>query len=160
MTDADLLDSVISYPLSIVNILVSAGLIHVYLYPKKYTGWKSGVKASLPVAIFFFVSNVYLTVTPFIPPAEGAKRIYESLPYYIHCIAGLCVFVAGAIYWALWARFFPWLGGYRLVQETVIGEDGWSRTVINKVPVAKTVKSEAITDPWPLIAVKKWWQSG
>ena len=116
------------------------------------------------MAIFFFLSNIYLVVSPFVPPTGEGESIYTSLPYYVHCLAGLGVFVLGAIYWAFWAKFFPWLGGYRLVQEPVIGEDGWSRTVINKVPISKDVKevvdesdatSDTVTESGLFVRLKK-----
>ncbi|KAL1959714.1 hypothetical protein VTO42DRAFT_1300 [Malbranchea cinnamomea] len=147
----------ISYPLSVVNLLVSAGLTYIYLYPKKYPDWCSPIRASLPITLFFCASNVYLAIAPFIPPPSDGQNVYTTLPYYIHCIGGLAVFAVGALYWVFWAKVLPYMGGYRLRQETVVGEDGWSRTVFHKVPAAKhDTRSEIGLDL--LTFMKKWWQ--
>src|SRR5688500_5751742 len=104
--------SMISYPLSVVNLLVSAGLIHIYLFPSRYPGWAPGIRATLPVTFFFFLSNIYLTVAPFLPPPTPKDNIYVNLPYYVHCLAGLGVFVVGALYWVMWLKVLPWMKIY------------------------------------------------
>ena len=85
----------------------------------------------------------------------------------MHCLAGLGVFFVGAIYWLLWARVIPWLRGYRLSQEGVIGQDGWSRTVIKKVPVKAPSLEDDISvgdrgdsyAHWVMEGMRKWWPS-
>lgn len=51
----------------------------------------------------------------------------------------------------------------------MIGEDGWSRTVINQVPISKDVKvvedesdatSDTVAESRLLVTLKKWWQGG
>lgn len=144
----------ISYPLSVVNILVSGGLIHIYVYPSRYPDWAPGIRASLPVTIFFLMSNVYLTIAPFVPPAEAKDNIYETLPYYTHCLAGLGVFVLGAIYWFAWAKVLPWLMVYDIAEEKVEDEDGWTRTYAVRVPSEKKGRlSEDRVDP----EREEWW---
>lgn len=34
------------------------------------------------LAIFFFLSNVFLLIVPLIPPSAGYE-VYEHLPYYV-----------------------------------------------------------------------------
>lgn len=126
--------NVISYPLAIVNIFVSAGLIWLYLHRAAYS-WNPPFRASLPVAIFFLLSNLYLAIAPFIPPDTPDQNVYSDLPYYLHCIIGLGILAAGGVYWVLWAKVLPKLGGYRLVREVVVGEDGWSRNAFKYVKV-------------------------
>ena len=53
--------------------------------------------------------------------------MYESLPYYLHCLVGTGVILAGGVYWLVWAKLLPWLGGYKLKKEVFIQEDGWTR---------------------------------
>ena len=87
------------------------------------------------MTVFFFLSNVYLVIAPYIPPSDG-QSVYEELPYYLHCVVALGLFGAGAIYYIVWAVLLPKLGGYALVKETVVDADGWSRSVFTQVPLA------------------------
>lgn len=128
--------NLISYPLSIVNIFVSAGLIYIYVTKaRNFPDWAPGIRATLPVTIFFFLSNIYLTVAPYIPPDEG-NNVYKTLPYYLHCVVALGIFGFGALYWIVWTIILPYFGRYVLVRQTVIDADGWSRSVFTHVPVA------------------------
>ncbi|KAL1954087.1 hypothetical protein VTO42DRAFT_1775 [Malbranchea cinnamomea] len=117
--------NVISYPLAIVNVFVAGALIHLYLHRQKYQ-WFPPFRATLPVAILFLLSNIYLTVAPFVPPTED-QNVYESLPYYLHCVVGIGIIVAGGIYWIFWAQLIPRIRGYRLEREVIVQDDGWTR---------------------------------
>lgn len=75
-------------------------------------------------------------VAPFVPPSEG-QNVYAHLPYYLHCVVGIGIIVAGAVYWLVWAVILPKIGGYELVKEYQIGADGWSRNVFARRPVVK-----------------------
>ncbi|KAL4773855.1 amino acid/polyamine transporter I [Aspergillus nidulans var. acristatus] len=135
--------NLISYPLAIVNVFVSAGLVYIYLTKEKnFPNWAPGIRATLPVTIFFCLSNIYLVVAPYIPPSAG-QSVYEELPYYLHCVVALGIFALGAIYYLVWAVAMPRLGGYVLVKETVVDADGWSRSVFTKMPVSR-VKDEGL----------------
>ncbi|KAK2773072.1 hypothetical protein FQN52_004720 [Onygenales sp. PD_12] len=122
--------NVISYPLSIINTFVAGALIHLYIHREKYN-WRPPVSATLPVIIFFLLSNMYLVIAPFVPPEEG-QNVYEQLPYYLHCVVGIAIVLSGGIYWLIWAQLMPKLGGYTLQQEVVLQEDGWSRSVFTR----------------------------
>ncbi|KAL4984287.1 amino acid/polyamine transporter I [Aspergillus falconensis] len=129
--------NLISYPLAIVNVFVSAGLVYIYLTKEKnFPNWAPGIRATLPVTIFFCLSNIYLVVAPYIPPSAG-QSVYEELPYYLHCVVALGIFALGAVYYLVWAVAMPRLGGYVLVKETVVDADGWSRSVFTKMPVSR-----------------------
>ncbi|CAL1710391.1 unnamed protein product [Somion occarium] len=116
--------NLISYPLAIVNVFVSAGLVYLYLNAKRLN-WNPPFRATLPVVILFLLSNIYLVIAPYIPP--DGDNVYNELPYYLHCVVGLGIFAVGAIYWLLWTIVLPKIGGYRLVVKTTLGSDGWSR---------------------------------
>ncbi|KAK2809986.1 hypothetical protein FQN50_003400 [Emmonsiellopsis sp. PD_5] len=122
--------NVISYPLSIINTFVAGALIHLYIHREKYN-WRPPVSATLPVIIFFLLSNMYLVIAPFVPPEEG-QNVYEQIPYYLHCVVGIAIVLSGGIYWLIWAQLMPKLGGYTLEQEVVLQEDGWSRSVFTR----------------------------
>lgn len=125
----------ISYPLSVINVFVAAGLIHLYLNPfsihRNPQQWAPPFRCSLPIAIFFLLSNIYLVIAPFVPPTDGAS-VYVSLPYWIHTVVGIGILLSGAVYWTFWAKLLPTLGGYELIRESVIGDDGWSNNVFTR----------------------------
>ncbi|KAL4947543.1 amino acid/polyamine transporter I [Aspergillus filifer] len=130
--------NLISYPLALVNVFVSAGLIYIYILPAhtralKFPTWSPSIRATLPVTAFFCLSNIYLVIAPYIPPSAG-QSVYEQLPYYLHCVVALGIFGAGGIYYLVWAVLLPWAGGYVLVRETVVDEGGWSRSLFRRVP--------------------------
>jgi len=132
----NLILNVISYPLSVINALVSGGLIYVYFHKTSYV-WYPPVKATVPVVGFFFISNIFLVIAPFIKPTEG-QNIYETMPYYTHCLIGIGILVAGVIYWLVWAVIAPKLGHYRLVRETYTDElAGWERNRFRRVPLSE-----------------------
>ena len=126
--------SLISYPLAIVNTFVAIGLIWLYLHRQSW-GWNPPFKATLPVVIFFFLSNLFLVFVPYAPPEEG-QSIYESMPYWTHNVVALGIFAAGGVYWVVWTKILPKIGKYQLVREIVIDEiDGWERNIFVKKPL-------------------------
>lgn len=117
----------ISYPLAIVNSFVALGLIYLYFHRHTWN-WNPPFRATLPVAIFFFLSNVYLVIAPFVPPSDATDSVYESLPYYLHCVVGWGIIALGGVYWLIWAIIAPKLGGYVLEREEYTDDrDGWER---------------------------------
>jgi len=76
--------SVASYPLSLINTLISAGLLYIHLRPKAMLGlgWNPPFRAYTAAVWLFFVSNVFLIIVPFIPPAPGYE-VFEHIPYYV-----------------------------------------------------------------------------
>ncbi|OAA33492.1 Amino acid/polyamine transporter I [Moelleriella libera RCEF 2490] len=126
--------NLISYPLAIINVFVAGALIHLYRH-REARAWYPPIRATLPVAVFFLLSNIYLVVAPFVPPESG-QSVYESLPYWIHCVVGFGVLLVGALYWLIWAVLLPRIGRYELVKETVVDDiDGWESTHFYKRPL-------------------------
>ncbi|KAI8931087.1 hypothetical protein NX059_012098 [Plenodomus lindquistii] len=130
--------NVISYPLAIVNVFVAGALVHLYLNRSKWN-WNPPFSATLPVAIFFLLSNIYLVVAPFVPPTDG-NSVYETLPYWLHCVVGFGIIFAGGVYWLVWAIMLPKIGNYTLVREEVVDDiDGWERHIFRRVPNGRTL---------------------
>ncbi|KAH7014452.1 amino acid/polyamine transporter I [Microdochium trichocladiopsis] len=125
------ISNLISYPLAIVNTFTAAGLVHLYLNRAAWK-WNPPFSATLPVVVFFMLSNIYLVIAPFVPPEEDGS-VYEELPYWIHCVVGFGIIFAGGVYWLIWAVVLPKLGGYRLEREVVVDDiDGWERNLFIK----------------------------
>ncbi|OKP15224.1 High-affinity methionine permease [Penicillium subrubescens] len=123
---------------NVLSVLFSqgrGGLIYIYLNRStKYPNWNPGIRATLPVTVFFLLSNVYLVIAPYVPPDAG-QNVYEQLPYYLHCVVALGLFAFGALYYVVWAVLLPRWGGYVLVKESVVDADGWSRSVFTRLPL-------------------------
>lgn len=117
-----------------VNSFVALGLIWLYTHREQYN-WYPPFRATLPVVVFFFLSNVYLVIAPFVPPDSPEQNVYEHLPYWLHCVIGIGIILAGGVYWVFWAVVLPKLGGYRLEKQTITANDGWSRNLFVKVPL-------------------------
>ncbi|OAQ97869.1 hypothetical protein LLEC1_05963 [Akanthomyces lecanii] len=134
--------NLISYPLAIINTFVGAGLVYLYRNRER-RGWYPPFKATLPVAAFFCLSNVYLVVAPFVPPSEG-QNVYENLPYWIHCVVGFGVLGAGGVYWLIWTKILPKIGRYELVRETYVDDiDGWERSRFVTKPLGTSRHAES-----------------
>ncbi|PFH51062.1 hypothetical protein AMATHDRAFT_143364 [Amanita thiersii Skay4041] len=127
----------ITYPLSIINATISFGIIYLHFRPptppspsststssscsaSPYPPWSKLTPPSLLAALFFGLANTFLFIVPLTPPPPRGEP-YKRLPYWTHALAGWAVFGIGAVYWLLWARVLPWLGGYRLERSVLRG---------------------------------------
>ena len=114
------------YPLSIINFLVVAGLF--------YLRWKEPqvprpFKVWWPVAFFFLVGQAFQLVAPFVRPPGGKGD--TSLPYWLSSVVGIAILLGGVVYWAIWQKILPAIGGYTLVPEHSVLADG-TRVVVYK----------------------------
>ncbi|CDO75763.1 hypothetical protein BN946_scf184921.g39 [Trametes cinnabarina] len=81
-----------SYPLALINMFVSGGLLFIHLpdrwLSKSLKGlrasyaWHPPFKAWTLVVLFFFLSNIFLVAVPLMPPSHG-YQVYEYLPYWV-----------------------------------------------------------------------------
>lgn len=79
-------------------------------------GWKS----PHILTVIYVLANAFLAIVPFIPPNERST----GYPHYVFPIVGVGVLLLGAVYWVLWAKVRPRLGGYKIVAERTVLEDG------------------------------------
>lgn len=56
----------------------------------------------------------------------------------LHVFTGFAISQIGLIYWYVYYRWLPRRGGYRIVREQMIQEDGVSRNVMRKVPLVES----------------------
>lgn len=99
---------------------MAAGLI--YLQFKKSENWSSPWHTYLPVTLLFLAMNVFLAIVPFIPPTGSWDA--EGYPYYIFPVVGVGVLILGGIYWTVWTKVLPSIGGYKVVAERSVTDDG------------------------------------
>ncbi|KAF2834297.1 high-affinity methionine permease-like protein [Patellaria atrata CBS 101060] len=124
-----------TYPGAWINSFVAIGLI--YLQYNKKENWTSPFHSYLPVTVLYFLLNVFLAIVPFIKPDGGSN--VEGYPYYVFPVVGVGVLLLGVVYWAVWTKVLPRIGGYRIVGERKILEDGAEVVRYRKVPVKKNL---------------------
>jgi hypothetical protein len=71
-------------------MFISAGLLYIHSRPEAASGWNPPFRAYTIAIRFFFVSNVFLVVAPWIPPAPG-YQVYERIPYYVSKLCGFTI---------------------------------------------------------------------
>lgn len=84
----------------------------------------------------WFLSNIFLVLVPFIPP-EGSWTA-DGYPYYVFPVVGVGVLLLGAVYWGIWTKVLPRVGGYKIVAERKFDESGAEVVRYKKVEVKKT----------------------
>ncbi|KAI1322593.1 amino acid/polyamine transporter I [Xylariaceae sp. FL0255] len=121
-----------TYPGAWVNGFVSAGLI--YLHYKKSERWVSPWHSYLPIIIIYLLAMIFLAVTPFIPP-NGGNLSPDGYPYYVFPVVGVGVLLLGAFYWVCWTKVWPAIGGYKIVANRIIDENGVEAIRYEKVKI-------------------------
>ncbi|EWC44884.1 hypothetical protein DRE_00943 [Drechslerella stenobrocha 248] len=129
-----------TYPGAWTGAFVVGGLI--YLQLRKAENWSSPWHTFLPVSILYLVTNVFLMIIPFVPPDGPISA--GGYPYYVFPIVGIAVILLGVVYWALWTKIWPKIGGYKVVAEKTIGPDGEEVVRYLKVKVGR--HGENVTD--------------
>ncbi|KAK0388951.1 hypothetical protein NLU13_2528 [Sarocladium strictum] len=124
--------SLYTYPGVWINTFVTLGLL--YLQWTKSEGWSSPWHTYLPVSVLYILASVFMIVVPFIPPEEGSWNA-EGYPYYVFPIVGVAVLLLGVLWWVVWNRILPRLGGYRIVAERTFDEVGAEVVRYRKVTV-------------------------
>ena len=126
--------NLISYPMNIINFAISVGLLWIYYQKRQGTiQWNPPIRAGYIVTTFFALVNLYLIICPYIPPSHG-ESVYESAPYYIHCVVTWGIFAIGGVYYLFWTQILPRIHHYTLDTKDVLGEDGFWKVKIVKVP--------------------------
>lgn len=125
--------NVISYPLSIINAVISFGIVYLAWRPKE--DWPKQNIFVLATAAFFGAANVFLFIVPLTPPPATAEP-YKTMPYWTHAVGGWAVFGLGLIYWVFWAVLLPRAFGYKLKRVEEVGQDGLIRNTFKKVKLA------------------------
>ncbi|KAG2055913.1 amino acid transporter [Suillus hirtellus] len=108
------------YPQQIINFFIVIGLF--YLRWKK-PGAVRPFKVWWPLAVFFLAAAVFLLVAPFLRPPGGVGDT-PPLPYYLYCLVGIAIMLAGVLYWAVWRIVLPKVFGYKLVPRKEKLDDG------------------------------------
>ncbi|KAI0130205.1 amino acid transporter-like protein [Xylariales sp. AK1849] len=87
------------YPVSVISVAVSLGLLHLQLSPSER--WSSPFRANRIAILVFAISNCLLLIFPWIPPV-GGRGEGEGFAYYAYPTTALAVLGSGALYWCWW----------------------------------------------------------
>jgi amino acid transporter len=106
------------YPQQIINFFIVIGLFYLrWTKPdtvRPFRVW-------WPLAVFFLAAAAFPNGVGDTPP----------LPYYLYCIVGIVVMLAGVLYWAAWRIILPKVFGYELVPRKERLDDGTVVTVFS-----------------------------
>jgi amino acid transporter len=96
-----------AYPVSVIGIMVSSGLLYLKFTPDER--WSSPSPAPTWAVSVFLVSNMILVVLPWIPPLDAVD---DAFPYYAYPAGGCAILASGVLYWAWWRRVKGWLRSF------------------------------------------------
>ncbi|KAL6354973.1 hypothetical protein LRP88_12331 [Fusarium phalaenopsidis] len=122
-----------TYPGAWINGFVTAGLI--YLHYNKSENWSSPWHTYLPISVIYILANIFLALVPFIPPDGDINA--DGYPYYVFPVVGVGVLILGGVYWSLWTKVLPRIGGYKVVADRSFDENGAEVVRYRKVAVKK-----------------------
>ncbi|KAI5290181.1 hypothetical protein KEM54_002265 [Ascosphaera aggregata] len=130
------------YPDTIISFLVVTGFFYLrWALPDL----ERPFKAWLAVPVFFLAGQIFLIVSPWIPPPNGVGD--TTLPYWLYPLVGISMLSAGLSYWVFWRVLLPFFGSYtlkakhaRLSDGTVVVE--YERVRRTQDPDAGTQNSE------------------
>lgn len=99
-----------SYALQVwVGFFLGAGLVYLYLKPGSTWGSKSGFT---PIggwvwAAFFTLVNLFLIITPWIPPPGTVQLVLENTAFYVYPTVSVSLVAFGVLYWVAFAKIYP-----------------------------------------------------
>jgi amino acid transporter len=106
------------YPVSVVSVAISLGLIYLQSSPSE--NWTSPFRAKKIYTIIFAASNCLLLVLPWIKPREDKGD--GRFPYYAYPATALAILGSGVVYWVGWTGLAGgneriWVRGHKSVQS-------------------------------------------
>ncbi|CCM05855.1 uncharacterized protein FIBRA_08091 [Fibroporia radiculosa] len=122
------------YPGQIINFFIVIGL---FWFRWRKPNIPRPFKVWWPIALFYLAAAVFLLVAPFLRPPGGIGDT-PPLPYYLYCLVGIAIMLAGVVYWAAW-RILPRLFGYEYIGRKETLADG---TVVALFSAQKIQKGE------------------
>ncbi|KAI1000056.1 hypothetical protein K3495_g8144 [Podosphaera aphanis] len=91
------------YPVSIIAVAISFGLLYLQNRPKE--NWSSPFHANPILTLIFAASNILLVIIPWLKP-QSSHALDSKFPFYAYPTTAMAVVGSGAIYWFV-VRPFP-----------------------------------------------------
>ncbi|RLM00401.1 hypothetical protein CFD26_108215 [Aspergillus turcosus] len=122
------------YPANAFALFLAIGLLLTRRHRKRHNIPPSGYKAWNAVVGFSILSNLYMLVAPWYPPTTGANGGDVSFWYATYCAVGLGIIGLCGVYYYVYIKVLPRLGGYAFRQIILQMEDGATAHKLVKVP--------------------------
>ncbi|XRM40976.1 hypothetical protein ABZX51_004278 [Aspergillus tubingensis] len=134
------------YPSNAFNFLLAIGILitrhrrqRLNLPPSGYRAWTISV-------YFAILSSLYMLVAPWYPPSTGADGGDVSFWYATYCVVGIAIIAACGVYYYLWIKILPRVGGYELRQTVInVGGDATAHKLV-RVPKAQVEEWDRVHD--------------
>ncbi|EAW11065.1 high affinity methionine permease [Aspergillus clavatus NRRL 1] len=134
------------YPVNAFAFLLAIGLLLTRRHRTKNNIPPSDYRAWDVVVGFSILSNVYMLVAPWYPPATGANGGDVSFWYATYCAVGLGIIGLCGVYYYVWIKVLPRYGGYVYRQTILNMDDGATAHQLVKVPKDQVAKWDAEHD--------------
>ncbi|KAF7159607.1 hypothetical protein CNMCM5623_004987 [Aspergillus felis] len=122
------------YPTSAFALVLAIGLLLTRRHRKRHNIPPSGYKAWDMVVGFSILSNTYMVVAPWYPPTTGANGGDVSFWYATYLAVALGIIGLCGVYYYVYIKALPRLGGYTFRQIILQMEDGATAHKLVKVP--------------------------
>ncbi|GKZ69403.1 hypothetical protein AnigIFM50267_004598 [Aspergillus niger] len=122
------------YPSNAFNFLLATGILITRHRRQRLNFPPSGYRAWTVSVYFAILSSLYMLVAPWYPPSTGADGGDVSFWYATYCVVGIAIIAACGVYYYLWIKVLPRIGGYELRQTIInVGGDATAHKLV-KVP--------------------------
>ncbi|THC89893.1 hypothetical protein EYZ11_010644 [Aspergillus tanneri] len=122
------------YPATAFDFLLAIGLLFTRYHRKRLNFPKSGYRAWDIAVCFAILSNLYLLVAPWYPPLGGATGGDVSFWYGTYLVVGIAIIGVCGVYYYVWIKILPKMGGYEFRQTILKMEGGATAHKLVKVP--------------------------
>ena len=133
-----------SYPVSVISVLISGGLLYLHFTPAE--NWQSPKPAKTLPIVLFLVSNLALLILPWVRPI-GGQGGEGRFPYYAYPATGLGVMAFGGIYWLWWSRIHKWWHNAEtlIIRNSLVEVDmdlvDWKHDVVSSIEGRKAISA-------------------
>ncbi|WWC67390.1 uncharacterized protein I206_101298 [Kwoniella pini CBS 10737] len=136
-----------NYPSSLFLALMTFGLFIVRRDRKRLNLPRPEYRSWTIVVLFFLAANLFLIIMPWVPPTGGINNSSFGFFYGASSLTGLGIVFLCALYFLLWSKIFPKLGGYQLRQVVFTLPDGSVSHKLIKVINEEVDEWDAKHDP-------------
>lgn len=124
-----------TYPDSMFLLAMTVG-VYIFRYRYKRVGRGRAEFRSWDAAvIFYLLTNLYMLVMPWFPPAGGPYAGDVSFWYATYCVVGIGVLIVCGLYYVAWMYVLPKLGKYEVRPEILEDVDSRGATTHRLVRV-------------------------
>ncbi|KAF1913065.1 amino acid permease-domain-containing protein [Ampelomyces quisqualis] len=136
-----------SYPDAMFHVALVAGLVVLRRRRDRSGTPRSDFRAWWAVIILCLLSQVYLLVMPWFPPAGGIYAGTVSFFYATYMIVGIVVLGICGAYYYIWMKVLPRWGNYAIRSQVInVGDNGANTHRLLRVPNAEVADWDASHD--------------